>query len=501
MSAWRLRGIVRAGISLGDIGLWTNFRGRSRIVENPRMLGSGMAILAIAAAMFAPTVPNTAAPPGPAPAGMVWSRAASSRWARPRRATACARSWFTAGIAIAAVLFTISAVANLIGNVTLAELLAGATLTCTFRAAACVVAVVVFAGALRALFKLAWARRFRVVRDHEEAILSRLGWLLRLAAFALWARLTLQSFHLTQAVRDAGSRVLDLRIKVGGLDVAVGDVVAFAVTLWIAVWLARALKFILDEAVFPSIDIRKGSAAALSTTASYAIIGIGFVSAVLAAGVEMTRFTVLAGTLGVGIGFGLQNVVNNFVSGLILLYERPVQVGDLIELGELSGEIKRIGVRSSTVRTYLGADVIVPNSNFVSATVTNWTGADRFRRVDISLSVARGSDPGRMSELLLGIARANGAVLSEPAPTAVLVGFGGTALQFELRFWTGVDDWVNTASALRAGIVAALKDAGIVLANPQSDLWIRSLPARLSRAADSGLRATPGSIGRRPAGE
>ena len=101
------------------------------------------------------------------------------------------------------------------------------------------------------------------------------------------------------------------------------------------------------------------------------MIGVGFGSAVLAAGVEMTRFTVLAGTLGVGIGFGLQNVVNNFVSGLILLYEQPVQVGDVIELGQFSGEVRRIGVRSSTVRTGQGADVIVPNGNFISAEVVN----------------------------------------------------------------------------------------------------------------------------------
>jgi len=103
-------------------------------------------------------------------------------------------------------------------------------------------------------------------------------------------------------------------MKVGGLDLALGDVVAFAVTLWIAIWLSRALKFALDEVVLPSLDVRRGSAAAISTTAKYAVIGVGFGSAVLAAGVEMTRFTVLAGTLGVGIGFGLQNVVNNFVS-------------------------------------------------------------------------------------------------------------------------------------------------------------------------------------------
>jgi len=270
--------------------------------------------------------------------------------------------------------------------------------------------------------------------------------------------------------------VLGLRIKVGGLDLSLGDGVAFAVTLWVAVWLSRALKFLLDKAVLPSLDLGRGSAAAISTTAQYVIVGIGLGAAVLAAGVEVTRFTVFIGTLGVGIGFGLQNVVNNFVSGLILLYEQPVQVGDVIELGTLSGEVRRIGVRSSTVRTFQGADVIVPNSNFISAEVVNWTRSDRWRRVDIGLGVAYGTEPARVIELLLGIAKSNGAVEEVPEPVAFFTGFGDSALQFELRVWTAVDGWVATASGLRASIHQTLPQAGIVLAFPQLDLWVRSVP-------------------------
>src|SRR5262249_26175972 len=221
---------------------------------------------------------------------------------------------------------------------------------------------------------------------------------------------TLRAFRVSQSFHDVAAAVLGLRIKVGGLDLALGDLVAFGITLWVAVFLARAIRFVLDETVLPSLSLSRESAAAISTTAKYVVVGIGFVSALLAAGVEMTRFTLLAGTLGVGIGFGLQNVVNNFVSGLILLYEQPVQAGDVIELGTLSGEVRRIGVRSSTVRTFQGADVIVPNSNFISAEVVNWTRSDRWRRVDIALGVAYGTEPARVIELLLAIAKGNGAV-------------------------------------------------------------------------------------------
>ena len=381
-----------------------------------------------------------------------------------------------AAAGIAAVLFAVSAGANVVGNVRLAELLSGATLASLFGAAALAVVVAVASGALRILLELPASRRFRVVRDHEGLLIRRLGSLLRAAAIVVWFLVTLRAFHATQSFREAAGSLLRARMKVGGLDLALGDVVAFAVTLWIAIWLSRALKFALDEVVLPSLDVRRGSAAAISTTAKYAVIGVGFGSAVLAAGVEMTRFTVLAGTLGVGIGFGLQNVVNNFVSGLILLYEQPVQVGDIIELGQLSGEVRRIGVRSSTVRTPQGADVIVPNSNFISAEVVNWTGSDRSRRVDIALGVAYGTAPGRVVELLLATAKSCTAVASVPQPVALFTGFGESALQFELRVWTVIDNWVTTASELRTAINDALPRAGVVLAFPKLDVWLRSAP-------------------------
>ena len=380
------------------------------------------------------------------------------------------------GAAIAAALFAVSAVANLVGNVSLAEFLTSSALASVFGAAALAAGAAAASGAFRALLELPSAKRSRIVRDHKELLVRRAGTLLRLGSIVVWVLLLLRAFHATQSFREAAAGVLGLRLKVGGLDLSLGDMAAFAVTLWVAVWLSRALKFILEEAVLPSLDVVRGSAAAISTTVTYVVVGIGFGAAVLAAGVEVTRFTVFIGTLGVGIGFGLQNVVNNFVSGLILLYERPVQVGDVIELGQLSGEVRRIGVRSSTVRTFQGADVIVPNSNFISAEVVNWTGTDRWRRVDIGLGVAYVSEPGRVIEILLGIAKGCAAVAKLPEPVAFFTGFGESALQFELRIWTTVDGWVATASALRTSIHEALPRAGVVLAFPQLDLWVRSVP-------------------------
>ncbi|HWE22341.1 MAG TPA: mechanosensitive ion channel domain-containing protein [Myxococcales bacterium] len=386
-----------------------------------------------------------------------------------------------AAAAVAALLFAAAAVANVVGNVTLAEFLTDATLASIFGGIALAAVVAAAAGAFRALLEFPSSRQFRVVRNHEEMLVRRGRVLLRAAGVVVWLALMLRAFEVTQSFRDVAAAVLGLRLKVGGLDLAVGDAVAFVATLWISVWLARALKFVLDEAILPPLDLKRGSADAISTSAKYAVVGIGFGAAVLAAGVEITRFTLLAGTLGVGIGFGLQNVVNNFVSGLILLYEQPVQVGDVVEVGTLTGEIRRIGVRSSTVRTFQGADVIVPNSNFISAEVVNWTGSDRWRRVDITLSVAYGTNPNRVVELLLGIAKSSPGVASTPEPLALFTGFGESALQFELRVWAKVDDWIATASALRTSINEILRQSGIVLAFPQLDLWVRSVPEVMAK--------------------
>ncbi|HYS07630.1 MAG TPA: mechanosensitive ion channel domain-containing protein [Myxococcales bacterium] len=383
----------------------------------------------------------------------------------------------------AAVIMAVAAVANVLGNVTLSELLAGATLATACGTAAVVTGVVIFTGAFRAALLLPWTHRFRIVRGHEELVVQRATALFRAASIVAWGFWTLKWFHATQGFGGIVTAALAVRLRVGALDVSLGDVVAFAVTLWLAVWASRALKFALDEAVLPALDVPRGKAVAVSTTAKYLVVALGFSFATLAGGMEVTRFTVLAGTLGVGIGFGLQNVVNNFVCGLILLYEQPVQVGDVIELGQLSGEVQRIGVRSSTVRSFQGADVIVPNSNFITAEVINWTRSDRNRRVEISVGVAYGSEPQRVQELLLATARTHPGIAAAPAPLVLLTGFGESALQFELRFWTDVDNWVATASGLRAAINDALPHAGINIPFRQLDLWVRAVPPVADKSA------------------
>ena len=185
----------------------------------------------------------------------------------------------------------------------------------------------------------------------------------------------------------------------------------------------------------PRIDLAPGLSYAASSLLNYIILALGFVAALGVLGVDFNKVSVLAGAFGVGIGFGLQSIVNNFVSGLILLFERPIHVGDTVEVGNLQGTVRRIGIRASVIHTGSGADIIVPNSQLVTDKVTNWTLSDRLRRVDLPVGVNYGADPKKVIELLEQVGRAHPDVLPEPAPRALFMSYGDSSINFELRVW------------------------------------------------------------------
>jgi small-conductance mechanosensitive channel len=259
-------------------------------------------------------------------------------------------------------------------------------------------------------------------------------------------------------------------------------VAAFGLTVASAFLVSRLLRFVLEEDVYPRVGLGRGVPYAISSLLHYVILFGGFVLAVFAMGVDLTRVTILAGAFGVGIGFGLQNVVNNFVSGLIMLFERPMKVGDTVQVADVIGSVQRIGIRSSTLRTYEGAEVVVPNATLISERLTNWTLSNTRRRIDLKLGVAYGTDPHKLIELLLSVARSHRAVLAYPAPAALFLGFGESSLDFELRCWTeSFDDWINIRSQLALEVHRQLADAGIEVPFPQRVLHVKSEKPREER--------------------
>jgi potassium-dependent mechanosensitive channel len=384
---------------------------------------------------------------------------------------------------LAALLLALSAIANLAGWLHLGRSLADGVLGAAYAG------VVLYGGArvlrtvARAALRSDTARRLGVVRRRgpEVAIWARR--VIHVAAGLSWVYFGLASFGLEDWSAERLRALLGAEASFGTIAISFGDVLAFVATIVGAVALSRLLRTILEDDVLPRLPTARGVPHAVTSTVHYVLLLLGFLLAISAAGVDLNRVSLLAGALGVGIGFGLQNVVNNFVSGLILLYERPVQIGDMVEVGGLTGEVKRIGIRSSTIRTFHGAEVIVPNANLISDQVVNWTFSDRRRRMDVKVGVAYGTDPERVLTLLVGVANAHPDVLEEPRPQALFMGFGDSSLDFELRAWTGrFENWVMTQSQLTVGVNRALAEAGLEIPFPQRDLHLRSADEKAARA-------------------
>lgn len=220
------------------------------------------------------------------------------------------------------------------------------------------------------------------------------------------------------------------------------------------------------------------------TYAAWAIFGLFVLRAL---GLELSNLAVVAGGLSVGIGFGMQTIVNNFLSGLILIFSRTLQAGDVVEVGGITGKVRKISVRATMVETYDNALIYVPNSEFMSNRLINWTRFSRSVRRQVDVGVAYGSDTAQVARLLISVAKAHDNVLKYPAPSVFFVNFGASSLDFALRFW--VKDFElgsGTASDIRLGIEKLFREEHIEIAFPQLDVHVKDLPPRAS-----GLRPNP----------
>ena len=211
---------------------------------------------------------------------------------------------------------------------------------------------------------------------------------------------------------------------------------------------------------------------AVGSIARYVMIVIGFLIVLQTAGIDLTTLNILAGAVGIGVGFGLQNIANNFISGLIILFERPIKAGDRIEVGDVEGDVIAIGARATTVRTNDNIAIIIPNSSFISKDVINWSYTDQTVRFRIKVSVDYGSDPRMVERLLLEVADENPDVLKDPAPGVRLLEFGDNGIIFELRAWSTslLHRKGKLVSDLNFGIHDKFAANGVIFPFPQRDV-------------------------------
>jgi small-conductance mechanosensitive channel len=371
---------------------------------------------------------------------------------------------------------------NVLGNTSLAELLTDATLASVYVGFLLFAVERVLAGSYAGLLNTQLAGSLRAVRYHGPLLRRRGVRLIRFATVVLWIFLVLGFFRVRDEIAAGIKIALTTPWSVGNLELALGDFVAFGVMIWLSFLISRFVRFTLEEEMLPRTSLPRGVPFAVSALARYTILLFGFLIAVAAAGIDMSRITLIIGALGVGIGIGLQGVVNNIVSGLILLFERPIQVGDTVQLADTFGQVRRIGIRSSTLRTFDGAEVVIPNARFVSDEFVNWTLSDANRRIEIPVGVAYGSDPEQVIALLLDVAHSHPEIMSDPEPSALFLRFGDSSLDFQLRAWTGRSEaWREISSQIAVAINRALAEAGITIPFPQRDLHLRSVDPGLQK--------------------
>ncbi len=280
-----------------------------------------------------------------------------------------------------------------------------------------------------------------------------------------------------------GNYVTPFRIMIGLVLVAVSFLVA------------AAIKRLLHKRILTKLGLERGMEATISSIITYLIVAFSILFAMTVAGVPLRSLAFFAGALGIGIGFGLQNIIQNFVSGIILLFERPVRVGDIVILDELGGTVERIGPRSTTIITPDNIAVVVPNSRLIDSRIVNWSQPNDIMRVHIFVGVAYGTDLELVKKCLLEVASQHSMVRKYPEPTVRFEKFGDSSLVFELIYW--VDNayarWI-TLSELNFAIDKKFREHNITIPFPQQDLHIRTvqpeLPQQLKAPKGTGQQST-----------
>jgi potassium efflux system protein len=258
------------------------------------------------------------------------------------------------------------------------------------------------------------------------------------------------------------------------------------VVLVVTLLAAKNLPGVLEITLLQRLPLDAGARYALTTLIQYLIVGIGVISAFTTVGFQWSSIQWLVAALSVGLGFGLQEIVANFISGIILLFERPIRVGDVVTLDNTTGVVSRIRIRATTIINYDKQELLIPNKEFITGRVVNWTLSDKVNRIIVTVGVAYGSDVNRAMALMQEVAHENENVLDEPQPVATFEAFGDNALTLLLRAYLGnMENRLQTTTALHEAINRKFNEAGINIAFPQRDLHLdtsRPLDIRLSRA-------------------
>ncbi|MBN2324606.1 MAG: mechanosensitive ion channel [Spirochaetes bacterium] len=277
---------------------------------------------------------------------------------------------------------------------------------------------------------------------------------------------------------DFIAAVLSFKLfTIAGTDISLLTIIVMVIVVFVAAKIAKVVRNYFSSRVFARFNIEEGLRFSLAKLIGYLIIIIGVIIALQGFGIKLTALTVFAGVLGVGIGFGMQSITANIVSGFVILFERPIKEGDMVRLHDTIGEVTKINLRATVIKTILNEHLIVPNSEFINSTVENMSYGDIRVRIKVNVGVAYGTDPGLVKDALLEAAGKTENVMKSPPPSVLFREFGNSSLNFELLVW--IDHprkRFDTESDLHFEIVNQFRRHGITIPFPQHDVYIKKLP-------------------------
>ncbi len=386
-----------------------------------------------------------------------------------------------------AVMQFLAVIANLVGAFRLAEFLTLIPLQITILAIAIQLTTKTTATILYLILASNYLQKLNVIREEFQVIYKKCLWLAEFILLLLFISIALRILMVRDLVFAWGRGVLSDGIQIGAITISLGSILVFFFVIWLSIMITRIITNVLAKDVFTRVKTAKGIPGTVILLLKIALISGGFFLAAAASGMELTNLSIVLGAFSVGIGFGLQNIFNNMVSGLILAFERPINVGDVVQVGELMGTVRSIGLRSSKVLSFDGAEVIVPNGNLISNEMINWTLSDSNRRMDLRVGVAYGTDPEKVLAIMEQIAMEHKDVRKKPVPKGYFLEFGDSSLNFRLLAWVNLDNRLEVESEINVQINKKLAEAGIEIPFPQRDLHIRS-DATLPKPANPGAK-------------
>ncbi len=331
-------------------------------------------------------------------------------------------------------------------------------------------------GGIQFLLKNKHLKKKTFFKKYAHECATRLEKLLRVLIIVYGVFYLLPEWRVFASGNDAWTFFAEVSVSFGSQKITLAMVILSAASLYLAMQISWLLQAMSETQVFYRKSVDRGVRDAIKKLIHYAMVLVGLLFALSILGMKLQNFVVILGALGVGIGFGLQDIVNNFLSGLILLFERPVKVGDGVLIDGEYGTVAKIGLRSTVVETLDHAELIVPNAQIISQKVTNWTHSTRRVRLVVPVGVAYGSDIEKVITILGDAGRNNPDILKEPAPSPIFIAFGESSLDFELRVWIpNVDARPRVKSELLVDIDQQFRKAGVEIPFPQRDLHLRSV--------------------------